>query len=220
MAEFDAILFDMDGLLLDTERVYLDCGIEALSAHGISEAQARALFLSLVGVAGAQADALIAEALPPSVDAGLFIQDWMAAVERFLAIDVPLCATVAESLAALSKAGWRMAVVTSTSGKRARHHLQMAGIADHFEAVIGGDEVAANKPDPAPYLAGADVLGVEATRCVAFEDSDPGITAAVRAGCTAVQVPGLRPPGAPLPRLGQIVASNLRAGLTQLGLLA
>jgi len=78
--------------------------------------------------------------------------------------------------------------------------------------------VAANKPDPEPYLHAARVLGVDPADCAAFEDSDTGITAAIRAGCMAVQIPDLRTPNTPLPNLGQRVARDLRHAVEMFGM--
>jgi beta-phosphoglucomutase-like phosphatase (HAD superfamily) len=116
---------------------------------------------------------------------------------------------VAEVLTDLAGQGARMAVVTSTLGDRARHHLEVAGLLGHVEFVLGGDEVRATKPDPAPYLQAAERLGVNPNHSAAFEDSDRGIAAAVAAGCHAVQIPDLRPVDKPLPDLGQMVARTL-----------
>ena len=111
-----------------------------------------------------------------------------------------------------------MAVVTSTNRAPALAHLEHAGLLDYFELVVGGDEVSANKPDPAPYLQAAAALGVDPTQCAAFEDSDLGTQAAVSAGCLTTQIPDLRPP-VPLPALGQKVAANLVEAMQNLGLL-
>jgi HAD superfamily hydrolase (TIGR01509 family) len=112
-----------------------------------------------------------------------------------------------------------MAVVTSTGRARARRHLDEAGLLHHFHDVVGGDEVPANKPDPAPYLEAARRLKVDPSRAAAFEDSDQGTAAAIAAGCVTVQIPDLRPPGRPMPRIGQHVAGDLRAAFDLLGLL-
>jgi beta-phosphoglucomutase-like phosphatase (HAD superfamily) len=112
-----------------------------------------------------------------------------------------------------------MAVVTSTHGVSARAKLSKAGILDYFELVKAGDEVSANKPDPAPYLEAALALGVPANDCVAFEDSDLGTTAAKRAGCRTFQIPDLRPKDQPLPVLGQEVAADLGEAAAKLGLI-
>ena len=109
-----------------------------------------------------------------------------------------------------------MAVVTSSHRVNALHHLEIAGLAHHFELVVAGDEVPANKPDPAPYLQAAAALGIDPRACAAFEDSDPGIASATRAGCIAFQIPDMRPKNVPLPMLGQRTATNLAEAVAAL----
>ena len=208
-----AYLFDMDGLLLDTERLYLDVGLPLLTALGNSEDAMRTFFLGLVGSSEAVTHQHLVDLIGDDSAARQFQANWRADLKARLAVEVPLRPTVAETLTELRAGGARMAVVTSTYGAAARHHLTVAGLIDNFEVVIGGDEVTANKPDPAPYLQAAAELGVDAADCAAFEDSDRGITSAMRAGCRAVQIPDLRPEGAPLPDLGQHVARDLRCGV-------
>ncbi|MEL6960590.1 MAG: HAD family phosphatase [Pseudomonadota bacterium] len=203
-----AYLFDMDGLLLDTERLFLEAGLPLLQGIGMHEAEAEAFFLSMVGSSGAEARAGLAEIAGTS--AATLEAEWRAAHKALIARDgIPLRPTVAATLNDLSGQGARMAVVTSTHGANARHHLSVAGVAQHFELVVAGDEVPANKPDPAPYLQAANALGIDPTACAAFEDSDRGIASAMRAGCIAFQIPDLRPKGLPLPDLGQHTAATL-----------
>jgi sugar-phosphatase len=86
----------------------------------------------------------------------------------------------------------RWAIVTSASERVARHRLNCAGLP--LPAVLVGAEAVINgKPDPEPYLLGAERLGVSPARCLVFEDASAGIESALRAGCTVVQVGGDAP---------------------------
>lgn len=205
----EAYLFDMDGLLLDSERVAMSSFLDTVVPKGIALAQAEPFFLTLVGTSAATTNAMLLEFLPTALKPAEIIEEWRANFYAAIAAHLPVKDGVAEVLAGLAGQGARMAVVTSTMGDRARHHLEVAGLLGHVEFVLGGDEVRATKPDPAPYLQAAERLGVDPRRCAAFEDSDRGIAAAVAAGCHAVQVPDLRPFGKPLPDLGQMVAGTL-----------
>lgn len=213
----DAFLFDMDGLLLDSEVVYLQQAVNLLTPTGRSTDEVSAFFMTLTGTSGAKAVDRLTEYLGSRDAALAFNEDWHAAVRQELATNVRPKVTVRETLEVLSASGHRMGVVTSTHAHRARERLETAGLLHFFEAIRGGDEVAAIKPDPAPYLEMAAALGVDPARCAAFEDSDPGITAAVRAGCRAVQVPDVRPPHVPLPELGQHVATDLWSAVAHIG---
>lgn len=215
----EAFLFDMDGLLLDSERVYRDVAIELMRPMGFDHAQAEAHFMTLVGNSGPEGLRRIA-AFAGSRERAVAFNDAMhAGVKAALETHVPLRPMVREALAALARQGARMAVVTSTHGANARRHLAHSGLLDHFEFVVAGDEVRANKPDPAPYLQAAEFFGMDPRHCAAFEDSDPGTTSAVTAGCHTTQIPDLRPIGQALPDLGQRVAPNLWAALEGLGVL-
>lgn len=212
-----AYLFDMDGLLLDTERMARDCFVQVAVGHGIPRHKAEPFFLTLIGTSVADGVAMTRDFLPAHIPADVVEDQWNSLYEARIAQSVPLRPTVADTLRDLTGQGARMAVVTSTSGDRARRKLYTAGIMHHFEFVLGGDEVRANKPDPAPYLEAAARLGLPASACAAFEDSDRGIASAVAAGCQAVQIPDLRPVSVQLPDLGQIVSTTLDAALIKLG---
>lgn len=208
-----AFLFDMDGLLLDSERIYNAVARDLLVPEGFEAAAVEAHFLTLVGTSGAEGARRLAGFLGPDRDVGAFNAVWHAEVERRVRAEMPLRPMVRETLDRLTGQGARMAVVTSTSGATARDHLGRAGLLARFEVVLGGDEVSARKPDPAPYLEAAAALGLAPDLCAAFEDSDHGIAAAVGAGCRAVQVPDLRPADVPLPALGQGIAADLWAAV-------
>ena len=216
----DALLFDMDGLLLDSERVAFHSFLDVTGPRGIERAQAEPFFLTLVGTSTAITRQRVDEFLTSNHDRDVFAQDWSAAFKARLAKGVPLKPGVAEVLGELSDMGMCMAVVTSTYGDSARDHLDRAGIIHHFEHVTGGDEVSKNKPNPEPYLETAAKLGVNAADCAAFEDSDRGITAAVAAGCRAVQIPDLRPLDQPFPDLGQLMANDFRHAMELIGLIS
>ncbi|WP_420002668.1 HAD family hydrolase [Arenibacterium sp. LLYu02] len=204
-----AYLFDMDGLLLDTERLTLDAFLDCADLVQREEAEMRAFFMRLVGLSAPRSRALVAEFIGAERDIDQVYGVWRDHCDRRLSTGVPVKPTVAETLAKLAGQGAQMAVVTSTMGDRARHHLAEAGLLGHFQFVLGGDEVSANKPEPAPYLEAAARFGLNARDCAAFEDSDHGLTAAATSGCYATQIPDLRAPEKAFPELGQAFATTL-----------
>ena len=217
MAGMAVFLFDMDGLLLDTEREHWVAFQETMDRLGIASGQDYPFFLSLVGASGKETRNRLTDYLTGHVTMEVFLAVWDEIADARAEADVPVKPFVRESLARLSQDGHRMAVVTSTQRARAETKLDKAGLLNAFELVTGGDDVSANKPDPAPYVETATRLGVAPETCFAFEDSDRGIEAAVRAGCLSTQIPDMRPEGLALPDLGQRVAADLNAALSQLG---
>ncbi|MCF2903687.1 HAD family phosphatase [Octadecabacter sp. CECT 8868] len=216
---FAALLFDMDGLLLDSEREFMGALVEIGTPLGFEAEALEAFFLTLVGTSAAQTSLRLAEFLPASVDAVAFEKQWRLANAARRVGPVPLRPHVGQVLPALARAGHRMAVVTSTKRAPALEHLKHAGLLSYFELVVAGDEVSANKPDPAPYVHAAEALGVDPRNCAAFEDSDTGTHAAVAAGCVTTQIPDLRPAGLPLPDLGQHIAQDMVVALQQIRVL-
>ena len=212
-----ALLFDMDGLLLDTERVALNSFLSIAADHAMSRSHAEPFFLSLVGSSGAQTKARLADA--GIADADRFQEKWGLLFEQLVSKEVPVKPGVKALIAELGAKGMTMVVVTSTGTGKARDQLGRAGLLEHFVDVVGGDCVKEHKPSPAPYLLGAARAGAAPADCYAFEDSDTGVTAAVAAGCRVSQVPDLRPYGTELPALGQDVFTSLREAVVAHGLL-
>jgi HAD superfamily hydrolase (TIGR01509 family) len=206
-------LFDMDGLLLDTERVGQKAFVMVCADLGIAENEAAPFFLSLIGGSLPGNTAQTKLWLQGRMDVAEFVAAFNRHKADLMRDNVPLRPFVREVFETLANAGAKMAVVTSTIGVAARHELEQADLLKYLVAVVAGDEVTANKPDPAPYLQGAAALGLDASDCAAFEDSDTGIRAAMAAGCRAVQIPDMRPENTPLPDLGQGVAPDLKAAL-------
>lgn len=214
----EAVLFDMDGLLLDTERLCMESFIAARRFFGLSDAED--IFLRTVGVRHDIAEAMVSDSLSGVVGIAAFDEKWSALNEELLSQNIPLRPGAETLLAAIKARGIPMAVATSTQAARAAKHLKRVGFFDYFTCVVGGDQVQNPKPDPEPYLRAANQLGVDITHCVAFEDSDPGTRAAYLAGATVVQVPDLKEPSGPIRGLGHLIAPDLLSGAVAIGLIA
>lgn len=184
---FDAILFDLDGTLIDTESLALAAGMEAFAAlgHPVTEA----FMHGLVGKDMPTAGRIIAQN-HPALDLGALDAHWARGFDEALSRGLPLKPEVEELLAARLRP---MAIVTSSQRREAHRKLGIAGIADAFAHVVTYNDVAAPKPAPEPYLLAAGLMGVDPARCLVFEDSETGAEAAFRAGCRVVQVPDVVP---------------------------
>lgn len=200
-----AVLFDMDGLMIDSERTLLQCWREAAGA--LSMPVDDALLLAMVGLDDVSCRALLRDALGAAADSLRAEAD--ARYESRIAAGLPLKPGVFLLLRALQDRGVPRAVVTATRRARALEKLQRCALLPHFDAVVAGDDVPAPKPAPDGYLLAARTLGVDATRCVVLEDSAPGVRAALAAGTTPIQIPDLVPPDIALRALGHRVVPHL-----------
>ncbi|WP_031161566.1 HAD family hydrolase [Streptosporangium roseum] len=199
----DAVLFDMDGLLVDSEKIWFQVESEVMErlggAWGPAD-QERLVGGSMPSAVAYMLTASGASAHPDDVAA------WMLeGMTHRLAGGVEMMPGAAGLLAAVRRAGLPTALVTSSVRPIAEACLKGIG-RDNFDHVVTGDDVMRTKPHPEPYLTATRLLGVAAARCVALEDSPNGVTAATAAGCRVVAVPSVLPiPAAP----GRLVVNSL-----------
>lgn len=206
---FDAVFFDLDGTLVDTESLAVTTGLRAFAEVGHP---VEAGFLhGLVGIAEPQAARMIRAALP-GLDLEAFQAVWRRGFDAALAEGLPLKPGAAQLLGQIAHP---IALVTSTGRAAAHRKLGLAGIAHHFRTLVTFDDVLQPKPAPEPYLLAAERLDVDPARCLVFEDSDVGAEAAHRAGCVVVQVPDVTPTDG---RFARHVAADLLAGARAAGL--
>jgi HAD superfamily hydrolase (TIGR01509 family) len=207
---YDALLFDLDGTLIDTESIALETGLAAFAAHG--HPVDIAFMHRLVGRDEPTAADIIRAALP-KVNLDSVNRHWREAFAAGVDRGLPLKPGAAELLAA---ARLPLAIVTSTGRTGAHRKLGIAGIAASFTHVVTLDDVAAPKPAPDPYLLAASLFGFAPERCLVFEDSEAGAEAAHRAGCVVVQVPDVVPSDG---RWAHHLAPDLLTGARMAGLI-
>jgi HAD superfamily hydrolase (TIGR01509 family) len=189
---FTAAVFDMDGLLLDSERPIRDAWLRAAIELGapLSEAD----YLDLVGRNERDSTARLLERFGNAALLDTVRQRTDAIIaEQFERSPFGVKPGALRLLRALRQARVPCAVASSTAHAEVERRLTAAGLIDFFAVVCGGDEVARGKPEPDLYLLALARLGVSAADSVAFEDSDHGARAALAAGMAVVVVPDLKP---------------------------
>ncbi|UYO39231.1 HAD family phosphatase [Rhodopseudomonas palustris] len=189
-----AVLLDMDGTLVDTERVYLESLTEVLNAFGLPDATKTCE--SMVGLPGPECQALLVARYGETLPLSDINRAFVAKRDARFAEGLPVKPGTCELLDALDDARCPVAVVTSSSRKTADMHLTLAGIRARFGTILTRDDVAHGKPAPDLYLLAADRLGVPPAHCVAVEDSSVGVASAFTAGAITLMVPDLLQPDA------------------------
>lgn len=189
MASASALIFDFDGLMIDTEGLYAATLLEVVEGHGV--APDLAAIGHLFGSTGPDNEAAWAAMLD-----GWGIGLDLAALEELIRAragsgfdELPLLPGVAELLEAAPTAGWRTAIATGKARWRLDEHLLRLGIGGRLDAIVTAEEVANGKPAPDIFLEAARRLAVAPDRCVVLEDSVAGCRAALAAGMVTVACP-------------------------------
>lgn len=190
-----AVIFDMDGLLIDSEPTYTVIWKKACAHFGFELSDSRSLLLKGTGRRAAL-EAVCGWALEDGIEISPDpLKLVLEATEPLLfETDVPLKPGALQLLDRLKNSKITSAIASSTRSQRVRDRVEKLGIQDYFSAITGGDEVTRGKPNPDIFLLAASKIGVEPTRCLVLEDSDHGIDGAIAAGMTAVLVPDTSAP--------------------------
>jgi HAD superfamily hydrolase (TIGR01509 family) len=207
LAPFQAVVFDMDGTLLDTESVFRTIVFEVCTELGFEMTDA--VHLSMVGGSHERTNQLLIEAYGVAFPYTLFDERCRVIMRERSHAGVPVKPGAREFVTELRERGIPTAVATSSRNPHAAHHLGAAGLLDLFETVVTRDDVVNPKPHPEPYLTAARRLGVDPLHCLALEDSHSGVRAAHAAGMQTVMVPDLVHPSEDIRRLGIAVMESL-----------
>ncbi len=204
---FDAVVFDMDGTLLDTEAVFKD--IVYLVSGNLGFEMTPKIHLGMVGSSHETSTRLLVEAYGMSFPITLFDQQCRELMHERMAEHVPVKPGVHEMLHELKARNIPAAIATSSRSHNALTHLGGAGILSMFEILVTRDDVEQPKPHPEPYLKAARRLGYEPSRCLAVEDSHAGVRAAHAAGMQTIMIPDLIHPTEEIRELCAAVMHNL-----------
>ena len=186
-----AVIFDMDGTLLDTEGLYQSAFMRTASRFGLEVSNEA--YRRLLGLPTTTRCALLARACGRAVTVDIFCAAYRAEREAMLRPGVPCKPGAVAALMALASMGVRSAVATSASRPTAVAHLDRAGLSGLVDVVVARDDVSRAKPAPDSFARAACLLGRPPAETIAVEDSLPGLYSAVAAGLRTVLIPDLAP---------------------------
>lgn len=191
----EGVLFDMDGLVLDTEKLYSRFWMEACHFYGLPMTVEQSLRMRAANSQVGQAN--LHEFFGPEADYRRIREKRIELMDRFIEENgVELRPGIHPLLDYLDRRGIPAAIASSSPMERIQKHLSSVGLAHRFARLCSGYEVPTGKPAPDIYLHAAAALGRRAENCLALEDAPLGILSAHRAGCLSVMVPDQDQPDA------------------------
>jgi HAD superfamily hydrolase (TIGR01509 family) len=202
-----AVVFDMDGLLVDTETVVFEA--MQVTAQNSGWELPFDVFKRMIGLPHVLSDQIVLEHFGPACE----LETWRAGVRenfhRIAEAGVALKTGVIELLDALDARGLPRAVATSSNRESVQHSLGQHGLLTRFDAFVTRDEQVNHKPHPEPFLKAAEAMGVAPGDCLALEDSHNGVRAAAAAGMMTIMVPDMLDPTEEMRTLCVRIAQDL-----------
>lgn len=187
-----AILWDMDGVLLDTERLCQQAFVEVNTPLGLFEDPAQS-YLETIGLNRDSTLQWYAKVEPSAAQCERYYGAVRDRLLELIETDLQVKPGVEQALQFFKQQGLPQMVVTSSHSEQARYKLERTGLWDYFTALIGGDQVTQGKPHPEPYMSAAAQLKVRPEHCLVIEDSANGVKAGLAAGAHVLHVPDLLP---------------------------
>lgn len=185
-----AVIFDMDGLMFDTERILMQAWDYAGEKIGIGKAGFMAI--KTLGMNLSRSKQVWDEEFGDAYDLEALTKATLEYYNMFYAEHkIPVKNGLYILLEYLKNAGITMAVASSSPKEMVYQNLNRAGVKDYFSVIVHADMVNKSKPEPDIYLKASELLGVPASECYALEDAKSGLLSAYHAGCQVIMVPDL-----------------------------
>ncbi len=208
MKELKAVVFDMDGIIFDSERKVVECWIEIAAKYGIKDIEK--LCRMCLGTNSAETRRLALEFYGEDFPYDERKAEQSALYhERYDGGRLPMKVGVKELLEYLKQRGLKIALASSTRRVVVENQLRDAGILPYFDKVVCGDMVSHSKPHPEIFLRACEELSVEPECAIAIEDSYNGIRSAHAAGMRPIMVPDMAEPNEEMERLAEVILPSL-----------
>ena len=204
-----AVLLDLDGLLIDSEPIYRSAWQSAAADLGYELSDD--LYLTLIGLSDRDSAGVLIRAFgsefPLAQFRGLWPARWRRQVETS---GIPIKPGLGDLLRVIEDRRLPTAVATSSDAEQAGRSLQAAGLSQRFSCVVTGDQAPNGKPAPDIFLEAARRLGFPPRHCLVLEDSEAGVLAAAAAGMPVLLIPDLKPPSVEVAELASRVFASLK----------
>ncbi|MGN0354983.1 MAG: HAD family hydrolase [Muricoprocola sp.] len=205
---YDAVVFDMDGVIFDSERLVLKCWNEVAQKHGIGDMEE--VCLKCTGLTVNASRDVMKEYFGEDFPYDVYKEEMSRLFhERYGGGRLPLKTGVIELLSFLKEQGKKVALASSTRSQVVKQELEDAGIISYFDELICGDMVKHSKPAPDIFAKACECLGIRPERAFGIEDSHNGIRSAAAAGLRPIMVPDLVPATEEMERVSEQIFPSL-----------
>ncbi len=208
MKKFDAVVFDMDGVIFDSERATMDCWLELAEKYGLENLEET--YLACTGTTDQRTKEIMMEAYGDDLPYDAYAKEASVMFhEKYDGGRLPMKKGVHTLLDYLKYQGKKIALASSTRKQTVVNELRDAGIIDYFDEIITGDMVTHSKPDPEIFLLACEKIGVKPENVYAIEDSYNGVRSASSGGLRPIMVPDLLPANEEMKELAETVLESL-----------
>lgn len=208
MKKANTVIFDMDGVIFDTERIYLETWTSIFDKYGYK--MSKEVYTSVMGVGRKNVIKTFKEKYGEDLPIEkMYKEKDEKLLKKIEAGNIPVKRGTYELLDYLKNNNYKIALATSAKRERVEKHLDDANIKAMFNAIVCGDEVERAKPNPDIFLKAAKKLSVEKNKCIVIEDSPSGVKAGYKAGMKVVNIPDLKECDSDMKKYSHKVFNNL-----------